>query len=270
MTEAHNPLDAFARESDFIVPPRHAAHTPLAHDFQFVFDRAPMPLPRVQEARGHWWLVLTLFALLATAAVGAYLYYPSRALDLDAIAAWASRLTTPPERAMMAPATAPIEARPNNDPTPPDPVLPAKESAVVSEIAGPPVARPDNTATSASLVSPLRNLSGEWRLDTQTEASDSTLESVKLHFTMTLKQDGNRVAGVGTKVSEDAQTPVTMTGNIAGDRLTLNVIDVGTQPETRGKIVLLIDDAATMRGRFSSSAAPTSGHVQAHRVSSAQ
>ena len=130
-------------------------------------------------------------------------------------------------------------------------------------------ARPQSTGTSGSLAGPVKNVSGEWRLDTLIETSDSSLEGVKLHYEMTLKQDGDRVAGVGTKVgdaSPAAETPVTITGTITGDRLTLNFVELGTQPETRGKFVLLVNDAGTLRGRFSSSAAPSSGHVEARRV----
>ena len=113
-------------------------------------------------------------------------------------------------------------------------------------------------------------MSGEWRLETQTEANDSSVQSLQIHYDVALKQDGDRVAGAGTKVSETARTPVAMTGTIAGDRLTLNFTEVGSQPEARGKIVLFLDEAATLRGRFSSSATPAAGHIEAHRVSPAQ
>ena len=120
-------------------------------------------------------------------------------------------------------------------------------------------------------------MSGEWRLDALTETGDSSFQGLKLHYEMKLTQDGDRVAGVGTRVSESdkgtdpgAQTPVRMTGTIAGRRLTLNVVELGTPAETRGEIVLLVDEAGTLRGRFSSSATPSSGHVDGRRVSPAQ
>jgi hypothetical protein len=77
-------------------------------------------------------------------------------------------------------------------------------------------------------------------------------------------------------VSEDkgvgpgARSPVTMGGVVMGDRLMLNVVEGGPNPETHGKIVLVIDDARTLRGRFSSSAVPSSGHVEGRLVSSSQ
>jgi len=287
-TEVHNVLDAFAPEHDLIVPPRHATRAPGTRKVQFIFEQGALPLPPVKKARGIPWLALTVLALLGAAAFGAYLYYPNRLLDLDTIAVWASRLasrsTAPSDTAITTPATAPSEARPT-DPTLTDPLLTAPESAIairpdrtvdtrsnrseasVSEIAQPAAARPAGTGTSGLLISAARNVSGVWRLDTQIEASDSSFQSLNVHYEMTLKQDGDRLAGAGTKVSETAQTPVTVTGTIAGDRVTLNFIESGTQPEARTKFVLLVDEAGSLRGRFSSSAAPTSGHAEAHRVS---
>jgi len=81
------------------------------------------------------------------------------------------------------------------------------------------------------------------------------------------------VTGTGRKVTENgagigrrAQTPVTLTGTIDGDRLTLNFVERGTRRQTQGKFVLLVDDRGTLRGRFSSNAARSSGRVEAHRV----
>ena len=79
---------------------------------------------------------------------------------------------------------------------------------------------------------------------------------------MKLEQDGARVTGVGRKITENgsgigprAQTPVTVSGTIAGDRLTLNFVERGTQRPTQGKFVLLVDEEGALRGRFSSNAA---------------
>jgi hypothetical protein len=110
---------------------------------------------------------------------------------------------------------------------------------------------------------------------TQVEsASLSRYEGLKLGYEMKLEQDGDRVTGVGRKVTENgagigprAQTPLTITGTIAGDRLTLNFVERGARRETQGKFVLLVDKAGTLRGRFSSNAARSSGHVEARRVS---
>ena len=117
-------------------------------------------------------------------------------------------------------------------------------------------------------------MSGSWKLATQVESSSySAYAGLKLGYEVKLEQDGDRVTGIGRKVTENgagigprAQTPLTVNGTIAGDRLTLTFVEQGTRRETQGKFVLLVDDAGTLRGRFSSDAAQSSGRVEAHRV----
>ena len=256
----------------------------------------PVPLAPTRAARGRARWALTLLALFGASAWGAYVYQSSRPLDLDIIAAWMSRLRArATRRRRPQPQRRPKRGR---DPTDVDPLPASNESAVspaadqtsdtegnssvanLTEITRPTAAAPQTTGTSGSLAGPIenvRNVSGEWRLDALTETGDSSFQGLKLHYEMKLTQDGVRVAGVGARVSASeqgtgpgAQTPVTMTGTIAGNRLTLNFVELGTQPETRGKIVLLVDEAGTLRGRFSSNAAPSSGHVDGRRTSSGQ
>ena len=270
--EMADALNSFAAEKDVIVPPvvRHAAHPPVAREISFIFDSPPVPLPPVRPARGRARRVVTVIALLGTAGWGAYVYQSSRPFDLDIVAAWASRFARPSDTAITPAATPPSEARPA-DPPQNDPPLVSNESAVSPEIdqkiTG--AAEPESTDT-GTLAGTVRNVSGEWRLDTQIETSDSSLERLNLHYEMTLKQDGDRVAGVGTKVNENEKGTVTLSGTIAGRRLTLNFVERGTQSDTRGKFVLLLDEAGTLRGRSSSSAAQSSRHVEGRRVSSAQ
>jgi hypothetical protein len=82
------------------------------------------------------------------------------------------------------------------------------------------------------------------------------------------------VTGSGKKITENdnninprAQTPLSLSGTIAGDRLTLNFVERGARRPTRGKFVLVLDDAGRLRGRFSSTAAQSSGLVEANRAS---
>ena len=79
--------------------------------------------------------------------------------------------------------------------------------ATASEINRPTAARPQSTGTSGLLAGRVQNVSGEWRLDTQVELSDSSdsFEGQKLHYEMTLKQDGDHVSGVGTRPVETKQ-----------------------------------------------------------------
>jgi len=292
-TEQDDVLNSFAAENDSIVPPRHATYDPLARNTPFVFvPPQPVPLAPSRAARGRARRTLTALALFGAAAWGAYEYQSSHPPDFDLIAAWVSQLAGPTNPKTRAAAAASTETQPS-DPTDVDPLRASNESAASSqtdratdtgsnpsdakmnEITRPVAAAPQTTGTSGSLTGLLqnvRNVSGGWRLDTQTETGDSSFEGLTLHYEIKLKQDGDRVTGAGTKVSEnekgiEEQTPVTMTGTIAGNRLTLNFVELGTQPEARGKIVLLVDEAGTLRGRFSSSAAPSSGHVEGRRVS---
>jgi cytoskeletal protein RodZ len=131
-------------------------------------------------------------------------------------------------------------------------------------------ARPERIQTPGS--SP--DVTGSWRLATQVESSSlARFEGLKLGYEMELEQEGDRVTGTGKKVTENgngigpkAQTPVTVSGTIEGDRLTLNFVERGARRPTQGKFVLLVDDEGTLRGRFSSDAARSSGRVEAHRV----
>ncbi len=90
---------------------------------------------------------------------------------------------------------------------------------------------------------------------------------------MNLEQDGDRVTGVGRKVTENgngidagSQTPLTVNGVITGDRLTLTFIERGGVRPTQGKFVLLLAEDGSLRGRFSSTASRSSGLAQAHRL----
>ena len=279
-------LDSFAAEKDPVVPPRHATHVRLERD-PFITHSALVPVAPRRPARGR---ALTVLVLLGAVGWAAYQYKP---FDLDLIAAWASHVAGQINTALTPPATTPHEAR-RNDPPPTDSLPASNQTALspepertvdtgssvsattVREIARPTATRPESIGTSGLLVNPVQNVSGEWRLDTHIEASDSPFEGVQLRYEMTLRQDGDRVSGVGTKFSENgegtpgARTPVTMAGTIVGDRVTLNFVERGAQSETRGKFVLLVDETATLRGRFFSNAAQTSGRVEAHRVPSAQ
>jgi hypothetical protein len=293
-TEMVDALDSFAAEGDLTGPlfAGHATPEPLARHIPFIIHPPPVPPAPMRAARGRVRLMLTVLALGA-AGWGAYEYESTHPIDLDTIAAWASRLASAADAAMTAPATAPIEPLRLDPPAASSlassegvvsPAIDAKPDGggnpsvpAANEIVRPPATLPESAGTFATVANPVRNVSGEWRVNTQTEASDSSVQSLQSHYEVTLKQDGDRVAGVGTKVTENekgvgaaVKTPVSMSGGVAGDRLTLNVVELGTQPETRSKIVLMVNDAGTVRGRFSSSGAPSSGHIEAHRVAPAQ
>ena len=119
-------------------------------------------------------------------------------------------------------------------------------------------------------------MSGSWTLSTQLESSShARFAGLHLGYEINLEQSGNRVLGSGRKVTENgdglgsrAQTPIRVAGTIDGDRLTLVFTEEGTRRTTEGKFVLLLDEDGTLRGRFSSTAAQSSGTVEARRVAS--
>lgn len=266
-----------------------------------------------RPARGRARLALPVLALLAAVFWGAYWYTSSRPVMLDVTAVSLPRPASPAEMATAKAEAASRDGRPNDQPVPysesaiasdadrkppnttANPVTrqaaparntPASQTLSVSDAAPgyvPPTRPVESPARSAATARPesvgttgsVQNVSGSWNLATQIESSSySPYAGLKLGYEMKLQQDGDRVTGVGRKVTENgseigprAQTPLTVSGTIAGDRLTLTFVEQGTQRETQGKFVLLVDEAGTLRGRFSSNAAQSSGRVEARRVS---
>jgi cytoskeletal protein RodZ len=118
------------------------------------------------------------------------------------------------------------------------------------------------------------DISGPWTFVTHVESSSvPRFADLHLGYRIQLEQSGGRIKGAGRKISEGgdaisarAQTPIEVDGTIEGDSLTLSFAERGTRRPTQGKFVLLLDDAGTLRGRFSSTAARSSGTVEAHRL----
>jgi cytoskeletal protein RodZ len=168
--------------------------------------------------------------------------------------------TTPTTRATT-PATPP--------PRPAVPPAAASRPAVPAAAAPPPAATASNTPAAA----PPRNVSGTWNLITHVESTSvAQVSDMRLGYQIELKQTGDQVSGTGRKITENgasigsqAQTAISLTGTIAGDRLTLTFTENGAEGDSQGKFVLLADEG-TLRGRFSTTAAQSSGTVEAHRA----
>jgi hypothetical protein len=297
--EGDDVLSSFAAESNVAAGPiaRPSTHAPRALNAPLASLASDLPLSHhvpyvthapVRPARGRARLVVPVLALLAAGGLGAYLYESSRPVALDVTAVSLPRPASPADMATA-----------NADRTPSDATANAatRETAPVRDTAAPktltiPDVAPGSAAPTRPVESPARstanarpesigtagtiqNVSGSWDLATQVESTSySPYAGLKLGYEMKLEQDGDRVTGVGRKVTENgseigprAQTPLTVNGTIAGDRLTLTFVERGTQRPTQGKFVLLVDEAGTLRGRFSSNAAQSSGRVEAHRVS---
>ena len=120
-------------------------------------------------------------------------------------------------------------------------------------------------------------MSGAWSFTTNVESTSlAAFTGLRLGYEIQLTQKGDHVSGIGRKIAENgkpigspAQTPITLDGTIKGDRLTLTFTEKGTQRDSQGKFVLLADEG-TLRGRFSSTAAQSSGTVEAHRAAGAR
>ena len=240
-----------------------------------VLNYEPVPEPRRRTRRSP--VVLLLLLVLAAAGWGAFFY--ERARPIDPGIPTAAETSRPPEADVSAisrdtpgsfdtpppPDSAPSVDRPKPVPpsvTPEPPEPPAR---------APEPARQESIATSGSLP----NVAGSWAVDAQVESSIDVPVTGQQHaFELQLQQQGDRVTGVGRKVARngsavtsESQTPMTISGTIAGQRLTLNFIERDAASATQGKFVLLLQEDGTMRGRFSSTATPASALVEARRAS---
>ena len=119
------------------------------------------------------------------------------------------------------------------------------------------------------------DVSGKWAVATVVESSSyARFAGLQLGYDIELQQAGERVTGVGRKVTENgarigsrAQTPISVAGTLDGEQLNLTFTERGSRRPTEGKFVLLLDDGEKLRGRFSSDAARSSGSVEARRLS---
>ena len=151
---------------------------------------------------------------------------------------------------------------------PPAPVAIEKPPAPVTVEKPPaPVAVKQPAATPAS------DLSGNWNLATQIESSSvSAYEGLRLGYRMDLRQQGDRITGVGRKVTENGraitaagQTPITVDGRIEGNELALRFVERGERRASEGTFTLRRAENGVWRGRFSSDAAQSAGAVEARR-----
>ncbi len=123
------------------------------------------------------------------------------------------------------------------------------------------------TGQSHTQVTASQDVTGSWRLATQVESSKySHYEGLLLGYELRLDQNGERVTGVGRKIAENGQTPIAISGVVDGDRLMLTFIEGGAQRTSRGAVVLQRQQDGTMRGRFTTNAAGSSGSAEARRV----
>ena len=235
----------------------------------------------MRPSRGSGSLALALVSLVAVAGWGAYLYQTSGSVDRDApadIVTSAPRRTSPEEirsrdtnaGAVAETTVAITDATALQNPTISDvpPSLTSRRRPVELRAS---TAAPGESAAPATSTN---DVSGSWTLATHVESSSyARFADLHLGYELQLEQAGDRVTGAGRKVTQNgdgigsrAQTPILVAGTIEGDRLTLTFKERGARRPTEGKFVLLLDESGTLRGRFSSTAAKSSGTVEARRL----
>lgn len=122
---------------------------------------------------------------------------------------------------------------------------------------------------------PSYDLTGEWHLTNTIESTTfRPFQGLRLGYRLFVRQHGLEFEGSGEKWSEnDAEipslqhTPITLTGAIDGQRVKATFRERGARRETVGTFEWTLDSAArTMNGRFTSTAANTSGPSKLERV----
>lgn len=243
--------------------------------------------PPVMREPRSWAPLAVVGVALAAFAGGAYLYatYPAGRATTEQ-----ARVSLPPEAKEPEPvrADAPQEALPPQivetapvTPTPPTPSenrraaerprpAPPERTAATSEpSAGVPAADAAAPLAAGDVESP--SLSGEWSMNTRVVSSNlQRYEGLRLEYQLRLRQVGNNVTGTGYKLRENdrlvaTKTPITLQGDVDGDRVVLTFQERGTRRPSAGKLVLLRESDDVLRGRFSSDAAQSAGVVDARR-----
>ena len=282
-------LDWFKTEHDL------APVTTARHELKEPEHQSAAPRPTHQRSR----FAVPLLGALAAVGMGLFVYQRQTPSEDRPRVTAESETTTPTQKdAAPPPFTENVIAPPDPDEKPEaEPSAPPRDTPVASKTtarstdsvadAAPPAAarsRPAETSIPEAVPSgpesggapaSAADLTGAWTVATQIESSSlARYEGLQLGYEMRLTQRGDRVTGVGRKVTENgagigrrAQTAVTVTGSIRGDRLLLNFVEKGTRRSTQGRFELLIDQSGTLRGSFSSTAARSSGRVEAHRKS---
>ena len=100
-----------------------------------------------------------------------------------------------------------------------------------------------------------------------------SFNDLTLDFRLQLDQNGNRVRGQGVKWKENGRTvgararrPISVDGTIEEGRLALTFTEEGLRRTSHGSFEMQLAEDGSLRGRFSSDAAQSSGSSQAVRM----
>jgi transcriptional regulator with XRE-family HTH domain len=119
-------------------------------------------------------------------------------------------------------------------------------------------------------------LTGEWTFTNHIESSRvPAFKGMTLGFRLRLVQDGTEVSGAGVKLAENGrrlprrqQTPITLQGELEGNRLELTFSERGRRRTSSGAFVMHLVDDRSMSGKFSSDVAGSRGTSRAVRIAS--
>ena len=125
-----------------------------------------------------------------------------------------------------------------------------------------------------TLAEPSPSLAGSWRVATHVESANyAPFSGLNLGYEIQLKQAGDRISGAGQKVSENARsirsrarTPISVNGTVEGDRVRLRFTEHGARRASGGTFDLVLAPDGKLHGRFASTAANSSGTVDAKRI----
>ena len=119
------------------------------------------------------------------------------------------------------------------------------------------------------------DLSGWWELTNTIQSTNyPDYQGLRLGYRIQIEQDGARIVGRGQKWSENGRpvasagrTPLTVTGTVEGDTVTLQFTERGVRRSTTGGFTWQLSaDRTALRGTFWSDAADTSGRSIARRL----
>lgn len=118
------------------------------------------------------------------------------------------------------------------------------------------------------------NLSGWWVVTNRIEQSDlDSFKDLTLDFRLQLDQSGTRVRGQGVKWKENGRTigtrarrPISVDGTLEEGRLALTFTEQGVRRTSHGSFEMQLAEDGSLRGRFASDAAQSSGSARAVRM----
>lgn len=174
-----------------------------------------------------------------------------------------------PRRTGMAPRSTPQTTSDGHSSTAGPTVTNRESPAASAPPVDPPLVAPaaESAAADEPAAAQAHDVSGRWHLTNRVESAEySRFKNMTLGFQLTLERRGTHIVGEGYKSSENGKrlrsrrrTPIALEGRLEGERLVLNFTERGAARSSAGRLVLHVADDGSLRGRFTSDAARSSG-----------